>query len=81
MELHFFNSDVYPTYEAAKADKAIYKCDAPLDEDQFDQWGWDGGILCDAMQAVQAALECVNMHTKVEIVLVDRGKVVGTWRD
>ena len=81
MEMHFYNREYYPTYEAAKEAGAIYSCDAPLCEDQFDQWGFRGGILADAMQAVYAALECANMQTYISAVVVDGGKVIKEWGD
>jgi hypothetical protein len=81
MQLHFYNTEQYPTYEAAKDAGAIFKCDAPMDEDQFDNWGFDGGILCDAMQAVDAALRCVGKSGIIDAVLVDRGTVIKAWSE
>lgn len=82
MEMHFWNRDHYKTFEDAKSSGALYTCDAPLDEDQFDRWGFEGGILCDAMQAVFAALRCAGVSiTSIEATITDGDKIVGNWRD
>jgi len=81
MELHFYNREYHPTYDAAKKAGAIYICEAPLDEDQFDRWGFEGGILADAMQAVYTALECANMHTYITAVVVKNGTPIRAWED
>lgn len=75
MQLHFWSTDSYTSYDEAKASNGIYRCDAPVDPDQFHSWGFDGGILCDAMQAVWTALDCVGMARSVKVVLVDGDKI------
>lgn len=79
--LHFYNRSTYPTYEAAKADGAVYVCEAPADESQVDSWGFNGGILCDAMNAVQAALQCAGFTDSMEAVLFDGDTRLIAWSD
>ena len=69
--LHFYNGTRHASYEAAEAAHEVYICDAPADEDQVYKWGFNGGILCDAMEAVQAALECAGFTDSMEAVLFD----------
>lgn len=79
MELHFWNTDNYVTYEEAKAASAIFRCDAPAYDSEVEQWGFNGGALCDAMQAVITALRCVGAQGTLDAVVVERGKVIAHW--
>ena len=82
MELHFYNMDNSISYEEAKAADALFTCDAPAHESEVDRWGFDGGALCDAMQAVVAALRCTGMTGILDAVLVgDDGEVIAKWSD
>jgi hypothetical protein len=67
--LHFYNATRHASYEAAEAAREVYVCEAPADEDQVDSWGFDGGILCDAMQAINTALQCAGFTDRMEAVL------------
>ena len=80
MQLHFFNTDSYKTYEDAKAANAIYSCDAPAFDDEVHRYGFNGGVLCDAMQAVYTALECLGMQKSIDAVLIDGDKRIN-WGD
>jgi hypothetical protein len=81
MKLHFYNATRYASYEEAKAANDVHVCEAPADEDQVDSWGFDGGILCDAMQAVNTALECAGFKDKMEAVLFDGDTRICAWGD
>ena len=80
MELHFFSSYLYQTYEDAKAANAIYSCDAPAFDDEVYRYGFNGGVLCDAMQAVITALKCIGMQGSIDAVLIDGDKRIN-WGD
>jgi len=71
MQLQFWNTEYYKSYGEAKAAEALYVCDAPAHSDEVERWGFNGGVLCDAMQAVIAALDCVGLSGSVDAVLVD----------
>jgi hypothetical protein len=82
MMIHFWNNGQFETFEAAKEAGALFTCDAPLSENEFDSWGWEGGILCDAMQAVYHALRAAGIpHSLVNATITDRGTVVGHWNE
>lgn len=82
MMMHFWNNGQFETFEAAKEAKALHTCDAPLSEDEFDSWGWEGGVLCDAMQAVYNALRAAGIpHSVVNATITDRGTVVSHWSE
>lgn len=80
MRLDFWSTDSYSSYEVAKAAKGVYSCDAPAYDDEVDRWGFNGGVLCDAMQAVHTALKCVGVAGSVQAVLVDGDKLIH-WGD
>lgn len=82
MMMHFWNNKQFETFEAAKAAKALHTCDAPICETQYDDWGWEGGILADAMQAVYEALRAAGVpNAVVNATLTDRGTVVSHWHE
>ena len=70
MQLAFWSTDSFSSYEVAKSAGGVYTCDAPADEDEVARWGFTGGILADAMDAVHTALQCVGA-TGVKAVLID----------
>ena len=80
MKLHFWNCELYPSYAEAKQAGALHECDAPAHEDEFYRWGWNGGALADAMQALVTALGCLNVSNYVDAVLVD-GENIYHWGD
>jgi hypothetical protein len=80
MEIHFWNREIYPTYAEAKAAGALHECDAPAHEDEFHRYGWRGGALADAMQALVTALTCLNVEAYLDAVLVD-GENIYHWGD
>lgn len=79
--LHFYNDEIYTSYDDAKAAGAVHICDAPAYEEEVEKWGFYGGALCDAMQAVQAALKAVGQTGAVEAVLFDGDKIIKKWSD
>jgi hypothetical protein len=79
--LHFYNRTRFESYEAAKKAKAVFICEAPADVGQVDSWGFDGGILCDAMQAVNAALQCAEFTDSLEAVLFEESFRLMAWSD
>ena len=81
MKLHFWNVDNHETYAAAFATGEYYECNAPAYEDEVDRWGFNGGILCDAMQAITTALDCVGMGGSINAALVIDGKVIKLWNE
>jgi hypothetical protein len=82
MHLHFYNTQDYPTYEAAKEAGAVFICDAPAYEEEVEKWGFYGGALCDAMQAVICALRAAGSGPRhIDAVLFDGGKALRAWSD
>ena len=79
--LHFYNRTKYASLDEAKAANAVVICEAPADEDQVDLWGFDGGILCDAMQTVNAVLECAQVNDSFDAVLFDGSTRLMAWSD
>jgi hypothetical protein len=79
--LHFYNKTKFETYEAAKEAGEVVICEAPADEDQVDSWGFDGGVLCDAMQVVNAVLKCAKVTDCFDAVLFDRDTRLMAWSD
>jgi hypothetical protein len=79
--LHFYNKTKFETYEAAKEAGAVVICEAPAHEDQVNSWGFYGGALCDAMQAVQAALKCAGVTDSLDAVLFDCETRILAWSD
>ena len=79
--LHFYNKTKFETYEAAKEAGAVVICEAPAHEDQVNSWGFYGGALCDAMQAVNAALICAGVTDSFDAVLFDRDTRLMDWSD
>lgn len=76
MRLDFWNSNKYSSYEVAKSAGGVCSCDAPAYDDQVDRWGFNGGALCDAMDAVYTALLCAGVAGSVHAVLVDGDKII-----
>ena len=80
MQLAFWSTDSFSSYEVAKAAGGVYTCDAPAYDDEVARYGFNGGILCDAMNAVWAALRCVGA-TGVKAVLIDDNGNPMTFED
>lgn len=82
MQLAFWSSDSFSSYEVAKAAGGVHYCDAPAYEDEVRRYGFNGGILCDAMQAVWTALACANKSSSIHVELVDyEGNIIKTGDD
>lgn len=81
MRLDFWSTDQYSSYEVAKAAGGVYSCDAPAFDDEVDRWGFNGGVLCDAMDAVYTALRCAGVAGTVHAVLVDGDKIIHNGDD
>jgi hypothetical protein len=81
MTLHFYNATRHASYEAADAAQEVFVCEAPASEDQVASWGFNGGILCDAMNAVQAALQCAGFTDSMNAVLFEGHTRVCSWND
>jgi hypothetical protein len=79
--LHFYNRTKYASLEEAKAADAVVICEAPADESQVDSWGFNGGFLCDAMQAVNAALKCAGVTDSFDAVLFEESFRLMAWSD
>lgn len=81
MELHFWNTKNYPVYEDAVKAKAIFICDGPAIEWEVANWGFQGGFLCDTMQAIQCAFKAAGVSTSdIDcVVFDDDGQSMGTW--
>jgi hypothetical protein len=80
-DLHFFNGTRFESYEAADKAGAVFVCEAPAYDSEVEKWGFRGGVLCDAMQAVQAALECAGFTDSMEAVLFDGKNRICAWGD
>jgi hypothetical protein len=81
MMLHFYNATRFASYEEASAARQVYVCEAPAHESEVDSWGFNGGTLCDAMNAVQAALQCAGFTDSLEAVLFDGDTRLMAWSD
>jgi len=79
--LHFYNRTKYVSLDEAQAANAVVICEAPADADQVNSWGFDGGALCDAMQAVNAALECAKVTDSFDAVLFEGSTRLMAWSD
>lgn len=76
MKIQFYNRDSFATFKEALESNAVYGCDTPVYEDEVERWGFNGGALCDVMQAVYAALSCAGVDDLIVAVLTKNGKVI-----
>ena len=76
MELHFWNSEIYQSYDDAKSAGALFKCEAPAFDDEVHRYGFSGGVLCDAMQAVSTAARCLGMSGALNAALVTDDEII-----
>ena len=44
-------------------------------------WGFEGGMLCDAMQAITTVLRCLGKSGSIDAVIVDGDQVIAKWKD
>ena len=79
--LHFYNRTKYASLDEANAANAVVICEAPAFESEVDAWGFNGGTLCDAMQAVYAALKCAGVTDSFDAVLFDGSTRLMAWSD
>jgi hypothetical protein len=79
--LHFYNRTKYASLDDAKAANAVVICEAPAHESEVDSWGFDGGTLCDAMQAVNAVLKCAQVKDSFDAVLFEGSTRLMAWSD
>ncbi|KPK13957.1 MAG: hypothetical protein AMJ56_00480 [Anaerolineae bacterium SG8_19] len=79
LTLHFYNSVKFETYAKAKEAGAVKICEAPAHDSEVERWGFYGGALCDAMQAIQTALAVAGASGTIEAVLFDGDNYVASW--
>jgi hypothetical protein len=80
MNIEFWNYDTHKTYEYAKKAGVVSICDAPAYEEEVYEYGFRGGVLCDAMQAIYAVLEAVGHKGKFDAVITRRGEIIAHYR-
>jgi hypothetical protein len=72
-KFYIFDRDNYASVNAAKADGALHQLDGFVIQDDY---GFDGGMACDILECMQAAMRMIGQPDRLAAVLIDKNENV-----
>ena len=79
MKMHIWNKTIYPTYGDAKIHGALYECEVDAELEDVRRYGFNCGVIADAMEIVVAALNCFNVEKYFGAVIIQNGKIYAEY--